>query len=60
MKYESELEDLPLEPRAAFLLGLVDGRCRVQTLVDVSGMDEQTVIEILERLLVFGVIRVDR
>lgn len=59
VKYESELVDVPLEPRAAFLLGLVDGRSRVQTLVDMSGMEEPVVIELLERLLVFGVITLD-
>jgi hypothetical protein len=59
VKYESELVDLPLDPRAAFLLGLIDGKSRVQTLVDMSGMEESDVIELLERLLVFGVIALE-
>lgn len=59
VKHEAELVDVPLEPRAAFLLGLIDGKSRVQTLIDISGMEEADVVELLERLLVFGVISVD-
>lgn len=59
VKDESEIVDVPLDPRAAFLLGLVDGKSRVQTLIDISGLEEAVVIDLLERLLVFGVITLD-
>jgi hypothetical protein len=52
----SEIVELPLDHRAGFLLSLIDGKTNVQTIVDISGMPEQEVTDILEDLLLFGVI----
>lgn len=49
---------LPLGPRDGFLLAHVDGASDLRTLVDVSGMTELEVTDIIERLLELGVVEV--
>lgn len=51
-----ELSSAPLEPREAFLLSLVDGKMDEASLVDVSGMTEDEVAQILARLRRLGLI----
>lgn len=46
----------PLEPREAFVLSLIDGNTTVPSLVDVAGMSEREVTEILARLRRLGII----
>lgn len=46
-----QLVTLPLDSRAAFVLSLVDGRCSVEMIVDMSGMPQDQVLEILGRLV---------
>jgi hypothetical protein len=52
------LRFLPLDPRAAYLLSLVDGECTVETILDICvaelGRDEA--LAILARLLHLGAI----
>jgi hypothetical protein len=48
----------PIDTRAAFVLSLVDGRNTVDALVDMSGMHEEEVKAILERLTRLGLITV--
>ncbi len=47
-----------LDSRHASLLSLVDGRLSVPSLVDVSGMTENDVIAILDRLARLGLITI--
>lgn len=52
-----DLTAFPLDSRAGFVLSLIDGRSDVETILDVAGMDEGEVIDILGRLLRLGVLR---
>jgi hypothetical protein len=56
VKSRADLASAPLGPREAFLLSLVDGKLNVGSLMDVSGMDEDEVSEILARLRRLGII----
>ncbi len=51
-----ELRELPLDPHAAFLLSLIDGRFTVETIVDMCGLGAQRALRIFTRLLALGVI----
>jgi hypothetical protein len=53
-----QVKELPLVARAGFILAHIDGTTNVQTIVDISGMDADEVLHVLDQLLVFGVISV--
>jgi hypothetical protein len=55
MTYD-QVRTLPLDPRAAFLLSLVDGRCTVELIVEMSGFEREEALGIVGRLLHLGVI----
>jgi len=46
----AELRSARIDPRDAFLLSFIDGRLSLQSIVDASGMREDQVIAILDRL----------
>ena len=50
------LRELPLDARAGFVASLVDGRCTVEVLLDISGMPEDETLEILRDLVRLGAI----
>jgi hypothetical protein len=50
------LRELPLDPRAGFVASLVDGRCTVEVLLDISGMPEDETLEILRELVRLGAV----
>ncbi len=56
--HETELVLLPLRAPAGFILGHIDGKTNVQTLIDISGMETQEVLRLLDELLLFGAISV--
>jgi proline racemase len=51
-----QLRDLPIEPRAAFLLSLVDGQCSVGMIADIAGMSGDDAIAIFAMLIQFGAV----
>jgi hypothetical protein len=51
-----QLRELPIDPRAAYLVSLVDGQCSVETIADVSGIPREDVVEIFAMLLRLGAI----
>ena len=51
-----ELQKLPLDSRAGFLVALIDGRCSVEMLLDISGMREDETIDIIGELARLGAI----
>ncbi len=53
--YEA-LRKLPLDSRAGFVVSLIDGRCTVEMILDLSGMPEDETIDILRQLLGVGAI----
>ncbi|MGH7296398.1 MAG: hypothetical protein ACRELB_15780 [Polyangiaceae bacterium] len=55
MTYE-ELRALPLDNRAGFLVSLIDGRCTVEVLLDVAGIPEDEVCDLLADLALQGAI----
>jgi hypothetical protein len=55
MTYD-ELAAIPLDSRSAFLLSLVDGRCTVEMLLDLSGMDRAHALTLLADLVDRGVL----
>lgn len=52
----ADLQKLPLDARAGFVLSLVDGRCTVEMLLDISGMPEDETVEILRELVRLGAV----
>lgn len=48
----------PLDPRDAFILGLVDRHPALEEIVDISGMSEEDVGEIVGRLIGLGLVAV--
>jgi hypothetical protein len=46
-----QLQRMPLDPRAAFIVSLIDGRCTVEMLLDISGMSENETLGILSDLV---------
>jgi hypothetical protein len=56
VKTRSEIAAAPIDHRAGFLIAHVDGVTTVQGLVDIAGMPEEEVQEILERLRRLGIV----
>jgi signal transduction histidine kinase len=42
---------MPLDPRAGFVVSLIDGKCSVEMLLDISGMREDETLNILGKLV---------
>jgi hypothetical protein len=53
---KAAIASAPIDARAAFVLARVDGRTTVDAIVDMSGMPEADVKEILARLARLGLI----
>ena len=58
LKTKAEIAAAPIDHRAGFLLAHVDGVTTVAGLVDVCGMPEEEVAQILERLRRLGIVAV--
>lgn len=58
LKSKDEIAAAPIDHRAGFLLAHIDGTTTVQGLVDIAGMAENEVHEILERLRRLGIVAV--
>jgi hypothetical protein len=52
-----ELVTLPLDHRAGFLLAHMDGATSLRTIIDISGMPQNELTNLIEVLLAFNVIR---
>jgi hypothetical protein len=52
----SEIQTLPLDPRSAFVLSLVDGIANVEMLLDICGMSRDEALRILIDLIALGAI----
>jgi hypothetical protein len=48
---ETQIRSLPLDHRAGFLLAHIDGKTNVRTILDVCGMSQDEVVQLIERLL---------
>lgn len=57
-KTKAEIAAAPIDHRAGFLLAHIDGVTTVQGLVDVCGMPEDEVNEILDRLRRLAIVAV--
>jgi hypothetical protein len=51
-----DLSRMPLDPRAGFVVSLIDGKCSVDMLLDISGMREDETLHILRELVRLGAI----
>ncbi len=51
-----EIAKLPMDPRAAFILGHIDGIQSMEEILDVCAMPEADALELVERLRAMGVI----
>ncbi|MBX3201378.1 MAG: hypothetical protein KF894_24800 [Labilithrix sp.] len=51
-----EISTLPMDPRAAFILGHIDGIQSMEEILDVCAMPEAEALELIERLRALGVI----
>jgi hypothetical protein len=51
-----DLQKLPLDPSAGFVVSLIDGRCTVEMLLDISGMREDETIRIIGELVRLGAV----
>ena len=58
LKTRAEIAAAPIDHRAGFLLAHIDGKTAVQALVDIAGMPEADVHEILERLRRLGIVAI--
>jgi hypothetical protein len=56
VKTRAEIAAAPIDHRAGFLIAHIDGVTTVQGLVDIAGMPEEEVLEILERLRRLGIV----
>ncbi len=56
VRSSSEIAAAPIDHRAGFLLAHIDGVTSVQGLVDIAGMPENEVHEIVERLCRLGIV----
>jgi hypothetical protein len=56
VKTRAEIAAAPIDHRAGFLIAHIDGVTTVQGLVDIAGMPEEEVQEILERLRRLGIV----
>jgi hypothetical protein len=52
------IRELPLDPRAGFLVSLIDGRSTVEMIVDGASMPEGEALAILGELIALGAIEV--
>jgi len=53
------LHILPLDSRAAYLLSLLDGRCNLDTVLDLCDMARDEAVSILTHLIQLGAIELD-
>ncbi len=51
-----DLRGLPLDNRDAFVVSFIDGRCTVEMIADMAGLDLTEVVGILSKLLRLGAI----
>ncbi len=51
-----ELRELPIDPRAAYLVSLVDGQCSVEMIADVAGMPRAEVAGVFAMLARLGAV----
>jgi hypothetical protein len=51
-----QLRELPIDPRAAFLVSLVDGQCSMGMIADVAGIPAEEAAEIFAMLVQLGAI----
>lgn len=51
-----EIAQLPMDPRAAFILGHIDGIQSMEEILDICAMPEADALELVERLRAMGVI----
>jgi hypothetical protein len=51
-----ELRELPIDPRAAYLVSLVDGQCSLEMIADVAGTPADDVIEVFAMLVQLGAV----
>lgn len=58
LKTKAEIAAAPIDHRAGFLLAHIDGATTVQGLVDIAGMPEEDVHEILDRLRRLGIVQI--
>lgn len=58
IKTKAEIAEAPIDHRAGFLLAHIDGVTSVQGLVDIAGMPENEVHEILDRLRRLGIVAI--
>src|SRR5262249_27306342 len=54
-----QIAALPMDPRAAFILGHIDGVHSLEEILDVCAMPEQQALELIEKLCNLGVIAFD-
>lgn len=59
-KSMAELHELPLDPRAGFVLTHIDGRTDLTSLIDVTGMSAQETLAIVARLVNLGALELLR
>jgi hypothetical protein len=50
------MRELPIDPRAAFLVSLVDGRCSLGTIADIAGIPADEAIGIFAMLVQLRII----
>lgn len=58
VRTKGEIAEAPIDHRAGFLLAHIDGVTSVQGLVDIAGMPENEVHEILDRLRRLGIVTI--
>jgi hypothetical protein len=58
VRTKTEIAEAPIDHRAGFLLAHIDGVTSVQGLVDIAGMPENEVHEILDRLRRLGIVTI--
>jgi hypothetical protein len=51
-----DLRRMPLDPRAGFVISLIDGRSSVEAIADMSGMELGALMAILAKLFELGAI----
>jgi hypothetical protein len=51
-----ELRELPIDPRAAYLVSLVDGQCSIEMIADVAGIPSADVAGVFAMLARLGAI----
>ncbi|HEX8789598.1 MAG TPA: hypothetical protein VF765_01505 [Polyangiaceae bacterium] len=51
-----ELRGLPIDPRAAYLVSLVDGQCSLEMIADIAGMERSVVAGVFAMLARLGAI----